>query len=727
MAGNGGGIFATLAYVNAMACIADETVFLFPSDDQTPDGRISEKVRQVPVCDPDSLAGKLSRILFRGILHRYERVFRELLDREHFDTVTFHNSKACCGLVDYAHAKGAKVITVHNNFERDYTVDNVSPLLLPFLLPPTLAAEKEAYLKSDLNLVLSENDRQLFRKRYGDHPAVDVLGVFEYGIGKPSLHEVSADAPVFVITGNLSAKQTLDSLLPWMDRYYPVLLDEVPGAKLIVAGKHPGERLKKTLDRPGVELVDTPADMSEVIARGRYYICPTCKGGGVKLRVMDGLREGLPVLCHAVSTRGYESFLDTLLYPYQDVDSFRVSLRRMLAGRPDVDSARRLYGNYFSFDAGKARLQEQLRRMKERSPRVLLLQEVLFQYRIPILEILRKRYDLEVACVEKGPGLEDGGIPVRMLPSRRCMGLKLVRNLDRLCRMYDAVIIQPHLSCPDFCLLPFRRNRRYRCLSWDIGIRASYRKKFSLEAPMDLKDRLYKRVMSHCEANLFYMPQMKDLWVDRGLDPSSLFVAHNTVATLDIPFNAGERTSFLFVGSLYPEKRVDLLLDAYENAFVQAGEPADFPVLDIVGGGSEEATLIRQAGNLRSGRRVGFHHSVFDEATLGTLFSKAIFCVSPHQAGLSVLKSFAYGTPFVTRIDAITGGEILNIRDAENGILYPEDAMLVSILTDGYRNREKFLSMGRNAYAYYRREASPAVMAGGIADALECALKKDRV
>ena len=62
--------------------------------------------------------------------------------------------------------RGAKVITVHNNYERDYTVDNEKPYYLPLSLPAILKSERESVRKSDLNLVLCEKDRELLRRHY---------------------------------------------------------------------------------------------------------------------------------------------------------------------------------------------------------------------------------------------------------------------------------------------------------------------------------------------------------------------------------------------------------------------------------------------------------------------------------------------------------------------------------------------------------------------------------
>ena len=362
MNGNGGGIFATLAYVNAMAVLAEETVFMFPSRDGAPDPRIHPAVRQIPVPDRASRLGKAARLLFKGIPHRFATEFPELISREPFDLVTFHNSKASRGLIDCAHAHGAKVITVHNNYERDYTVDNVKPYYLPLSLPAILKSERESVRKSDLNLVLCEKDRELLCRHYDpQHRArMEILGVFEYAHREFHARE-EVSAPVFVMTGNLSTRQAEESLIPWMKTYHPLLLESVPDAKLILAGKRPGPKLKALAVERDIEVIDTPADMDAVMARGRYYICPTCKGGGVKLRVMDGLRAGLPVLTHEISARGYEPFLGITLFPYHDQASFRDSLVRMLALHPDVKETLQVYSDHFSFEAGTARLRELLR------------------------------------------------------------------------------------------------------------------------------------------------------------------------------------------------------------------------------------------------------------------------------------------------------------------------------------------------------------------------------
>lgn len=120
--------------------------------------------------------------------------------------------------------------------------------------------------------------------------------------------------------------------------------------------------------------------------------------------------------------------------------------------------------------------------------------------------------------------------------------------------------------------------------------------------------------------------------------------------------------------------------------------------------------------------KVILYGRIIEEEKLRDLFMRSFVCVSPGQAGLTVLKSFGYGVPFVTRQDAVTGGELLNIKNHENGILYSDDKMLVDILKDVRLDPEKYIQMGNNAYEYYYAYATPQKMAQGVIDAINYVL-----
>ena len=84
------------------------------------------------------------------------------------------------------------------------------------------------------------------------------------------------------------------------------------GSEVIISGRNPDQRIIDTCSKiSNVRLIPNPKDMSDIIRMADIYICPTRLGGGLKLRIMDGLRLGLPIITHSCSARGYDVFKNT--------------------------------------------------------------------------------------------------------------------------------------------------------------------------------------------------------------------------------------------------------------------------------------------------------------------------------------------------------------------------------------------------------------------------------
>lgn len=117
----------------------------------------------------------------------------------------------------------------------------------------------------------------------------------------------------------------------------------------------------------------------------------------------------------------------------------------------------------------------------------------------------------------------------------------------------------------------------------------------------------------------------------------------------------------LFCGSLYPDKRLDYMIEAADR--IHAALPA---FRFVVIGDGPSATTIRQAIETRpwlkwQGVRKGVEKAGW--------FKLADVVINPGSVGLHILDSFCSGTPMVTTAESRHGPEIAYLKDGVNGLV----------------------------------------------------------
>lgn len=360
--GVGGGVFASRAYINAFAHLFKNVFLLCPAqtDDNIESYEIDKKVHIIPVENKLSKVHKLLNVCI-GNFNRFYDIFKTELANNKFDLIVFDNSKASSKLIDIAKDYNCKVITIHHNCESEYIKDNMSGLLKHILAFWIRKYEKESILKSDLNFTLTEYDKNKFNTSYNNNNTTNIenLGCFEYKENNfVPVENIVKNNNNFLITGNLSAKQTIDSLLVWINNYYPILKRVYPNCKLTIAGKNPSKSFIQKCQSLDITIISSPKSMESLLSRANLYICPISKGGGIKLRVMDGLKSGLPVICHEISARGYETMVAKgYVIPYCDTQSFELALKKsfsLVFSKNEIISE---YKQYYSFQSGISRIQ----------------------------------------------------------------------------------------------------------------------------------------------------------------------------------------------------------------------------------------------------------------------------------------------------------------------------------------------------------------------------------
>lgn len=361
----GGGTLASKAYLFSFTKITEGKIdILSCTEDTGPDRSLYQDYQLINVPERSHLQ-KLTSI-FSGYMNRYIDFARKWLTQHHdeYSLIVFDHSGIGGPLVEMAKSFGLKTVTIHHNYEREYFYDNNKGIYRTLFLNHVVRWERKSYRCSDLNLFLTNDDMKTFYKVYGTSNGIcRVLGTFEpKEVQLPKVQtKANCDTLTLAITGSLQSYQTEDAINYFFKELYSCIPCDF---KIIIAGRNPSKNIRNLCEMyNNVELVPNPDDMNSVISNADIYVCATRIGGGLKLRVMDGLRNGKPVLTHKCSARGFDVFNN---YPFFKVFStkseFENGLKQLALSVRNEEWApsiiQEVYTKQFSYNAGLNRLME---------------------------------------------------------------------------------------------------------------------------------------------------------------------------------------------------------------------------------------------------------------------------------------------------------------------------------------------------------------------------------
>ena len=354
--------------------------------------------------------------------------------------------------------------------------------------------------------------------------------------------------------------------------------------------------------------------------------------------------------------------------------------------------------------------------------RVIILYNKLFHYRIPIWNELADKCNLTVAYSEGDGKIPDGleckfriiYLPIWSFKKRFVIQKDCIR---RLTKQFDVIVAYGDIAWVKYSTLPWFNHAPV--VFHTIGVSASYGKGFDEHKEWDrIRAFFYKKA----SALAFYTQYPFAKYERLGIKREKMFEVPNTVAVSPIESEV-RKNSILVIGTLYKEKGLQLLLDAY----VALKGKCHLLELNIIGRGPDYELIKQWIEDNQMQEIVFLRGAVFDIKEKAKYFAKALACISPKQAGLTVLESMGYGVPFITTKNAITGGELLNIHNGIDGVVLEKDTELEATIKDIFDNPIKYIALGKEAKKYYDNYRTPKHMADGLWAAIQYAYKSKHV
>lgn len=118
----------------------------------------------------------------------------------------------------------------------------------------------------------------------------------------------AAPDPVVIFVAQLGWRPNADAAVWLVQEVWPLVKARVPAARLLLVGRSPGPRVT-ALAADDVTVTGTVPDVGPFLSAARVAVAPLLSGGGTRLKILEALDAGRPVVATAVGAEGLEDLV----------------------------------------------------------------------------------------------------------------------------------------------------------------------------------------------------------------------------------------------------------------------------------------------------------------------------------------------------------------------------------------------------------------------------------
>jgi polysaccharide biosynthesis protein PslH len=187
-----------------------------------------------------------------------------------------------------------------------------------------LRYERAAVCKFHHVIAVSENDRALMT-RWVDRDRVSVIptgvDLAQYRpsdpAADPAASNANASVPLITFVGAMDWEPNVDGVEYFCSEVWPLIKNEVPGARFRIVGRNPDSRIQKWVSNPtnnsatnstgnSIEVTGRVPSVVEHLRQSAVVVVPLRIGGGTRLKIYEAMATAKAVVSTTVGAEGLD-------------------------------------------------------------------------------------------------------------------------------------------------------------------------------------------------------------------------------------------------------------------------------------------------------------------------------------------------------------------------------------------------------------------------------------
>jgi glycosyltransferase involved in cell wall biosynthesis len=184
----------------------------------------------------------------------------------------------------------------------------------------------------DIVFAVSEIDRQALIELGAEPERLRLLpNLPERALLERPALSFGATEPLILYFGTLGWQPNLVGLEHFLCSVFPLVRQRMPQARFVVAGKGAPTWLRRLARRtPRVQFLGAVADAEPLYRRARLFVEASPAGGGTRLKVLNALARGLPVVASPEGAEGLDAVPGEHLLVAADAESMAEAVCRLM-------------------------------------------------------------------------------------------------------------------------------------------------------------------------------------------------------------------------------------------------------------------------------------------------------------------------------------------------------------------------------------------------------------